>query len=38
MVGVLDLSHGFWVLLATLTLLRTSAADTRSALIEPYQG
>jgi hypothetical protein len=30
--GVLDLSHGFWVLLATLTLLRTSAADTRSAL------
>jgi uncharacterized membrane protein YccC len=30
--GVLDLSHGFWVLLATLTLLRTSAAATRSAL------
>ena len=30
--GVLDLSHGFWVLLATLTLMRTSAADTRSAL------
>jgi len=30
--GLLDLSHGFWVLLATLTLLRTSAADTRSAL------
>jgi uncharacterized membrane protein YccC len=30
--GVLDLSHGFWVLLATLTLLRTSAAETRSAL------
>ncbi len=30
--GVLDLSHGFWVLLATLTLLRTSAADTRSTL------
>ncbi|MDQ1658997.1 MAG: hypothetical protein QOD41_4080 [Cryptosporangiaceae bacterium] len=30
--GGLDLSHGFWVLLATLTLLRTSAAETRSAL------
>jgi uncharacterized membrane protein YccC len=30
--GLLDLSHGFWVLLATLTLLRTSAADTRSGL------
>ncbi len=30
--GLLDLSHGFWVLLATLTVLRTSAADTRSAL------
>ncbi|MCN0181197.1 FUSC family protein [Salinispora arenicola] len=26
--GALDLEHGFWVLLATLTLLRTSAADT----------
>ncbi|BCB91137.1 hypothetical protein Psuf_084500 [Phytohabitans suffuscus] len=30
--GVLDLSHGFWVLLATLTVLRTSAMDTRAAL------
>jgi uncharacterized membrane protein YccC len=30
--GVLDLSHGFWVLLTILTVLRTSAADTRSAL------
>jgi uncharacterized membrane protein YccC len=30
--GLLDLSHGFWVLLAILTLLRTTAADTRSAL------
>jgi uncharacterized membrane protein YccC len=30
--GVLDLSHGFWVLLATLAVLRTSAAHTRSAL------
>ncbi|MFG1840046.1 FUSC family protein [Micromonospora sp. NPDC049175] len=30
--GVLNLTHGFWVLLATLTVLRTSAADTRTAL------
>jgi hypothetical protein len=30
--GFLDLSHGFWVLLATLTVLRTSATATRSAL------
>ncbi|MFK4242700.1 FUSC family protein [Micromonospora chokoriensis] len=30
--GLLQLTHGFWVLLATLTVLRTSAADTRSAL------
>ena len=30
--GVFDLSHGFWVLLTVLTLLRTSAADTRSTL------
>lgn len=28
--GALDLRHGFWVLLAILTLLRTSAADTRA--------
>ncbi|WP_329103398.1 FUSC family protein [Micromonospora sp. NBC_01699] len=30
--GYLNLQHGFWVLLATLTLLRTSAADTRTTL------
>ncbi|MFK3984024.1 FUSC family protein [Micromonospora sp. NPDC050397] len=30
--GYLNLEHGFWVLLATLTLLRTSAADTRTTL------
>ncbi|WP_082377572.1 FUSC family protein [Micromonospora sp. NRRL B-16802] len=30
--GVLNLTHGFWVLLATLTVLRTSAVDTRVAL------
>jgi uncharacterized membrane protein YccC len=30
--GVLDLSHGFWVLLTILTLLRASATETRSLL------
>jgi uncharacterized membrane protein YccC len=30
--GVFDLSHGFWVLLTILTLLRTSAAETRMVL------
>lgn len=30
--GLLDLSHGFWVLLTILTVLRTSASETRSAL------
>ncbi len=30
--GGLELSHGFWVLLATLTVLRSRAADTRTAL------
>jgi uncharacterized membrane protein YccC len=30
--GVLDLSHGFWVLLTILTVLRTTAAETRSTL------
>jgi uncharacterized membrane protein YccC len=30
--GYLNLQHGFWVLLATLTLLRTSATDTRTTL------
>ncbi|HEY2192943.1 MAG TPA: FUSC family protein [Actinomycetospora sp.] len=30
--GELDVAHGFWVLLATLTLMRTSAASTRAAL------
>ncbi|WP_078661506.1 FUSC family protein [Streptomyces sp. NRRL B-24484] len=32
LVGGLDLTHGFWVLLATLTLMRTTAADTGMAL------
>ena len=30
--GELDVAHGFWVLLATLTLMRTSAASTRAAM------
>ncbi|MFY1688678.1 FUSC family protein [Plantactinospora sp. WMMB782] len=30
--GFLHLNHGFWVLLAVLTLMRTSAVDTRNAL------
>jgi Fusaric acid resistance protein-like len=30
--GVLDLSHGFWVLLTILTVLRASAAETRAVL------
>ncbi|MFF3601482.1 FUSC family protein [Kitasatospora indigofera] len=30
--GALDLAHGFWALLATLTLMRTCAADTRTTL------
>ena len=30
--GILDLSHGFWVLLTILTVLRASASETRSAL------
>ncbi|MEU2870448.1 FUSC family protein [Streptomyces olivoreticuli] len=37
-VGALDLPHGFWVLLATLSLLRTSASDTRGALLPAFLG
>jgi hypothetical protein len=36
--GVLDLSHGFWMLLATLTLMRTSVAMTRAAVIPAFLG
>jgi hypothetical protein len=36
--GLLDLSHGFWVLLATLTLMRTSVAATRAALVPAFAG
>ena len=36
--GVFDLSHGFWMLLATLTLMRTSVAMTRAAVVPAFLG
>ena len=36
--GSLDLSHGFWVLLATLSLMRTSAVAGRAALLRAFAG
>ncbi|MCE3551011.1 FUSC family protein [Pseudonocardia sp. RS11V-5] len=36
--GVLDLQHGFWVLLATLSLMRTSASADRSVLVRALAG
>ena len=36
--GELDLSHGFWMLLATLTLMRTSVATTRAAVAPAFLG
>ena len=36
--GELDLSHGFWMLLATLTLMRTSVATTRAAVVPAFLG
>lgn len=36
--GVLDLQHGFWVLLATLTLTRTTSLETRSAVRQALIG
>ncbi|MEU8569760.1 FUSC family protein [Streptomyces pathocidini] len=36
--GALDVGHGFWVLLATLSLMRTSAADTRTTLRPAFLG
>jgi uncharacterized membrane protein YccC len=36
--GSLDLSHGSWVLLATLTLMRTTASATRSAMWPAFLG
>jgi uncharacterized membrane protein YccC len=36
--GVFDLSHGFWVLLATLSLMRTCAVADRSVLVRAVAG
>ena len=36
--GELDLSHGFWMLLATLTLMRTSVGTTRAAVVPAFLG
>ncbi len=36
--GVLDLSHGFWVLLATLSLMRTSAVADRAVFVRGFLG
>ncbi|MEJ2862490.1 FUSC family protein [Actinomycetospora flava] len=36
--GALDLSHGLWVLLATLTLMRTSVLSTRATLVPAVVG
>ena len=36
--GELDLSHGFWMPLATLTLMRTSVATTRAAVVPAFLG
>ncbi|MBZ4323234.1 FUSC family protein [Streptomyces huiliensis] len=38
LVGALELPHGFWVLLTVLSLMRTSAADTRAALVPGVVG
>ncbi|MGR6319435.1 FUSC family protein [Micromonospora soli] len=36
--GTINLQHGFWVLLATLSLMRASAADTRTTLCPALVG
>lgn len=36
--GILDLQHGFWVLLATLTLTRTTSLETWSAVRQALLG
>jgi uncharacterized membrane protein YccC len=36
--GELDLAHGLWVLLATLTLMRTSVTTTRAGLLPAVAG
>ncbi|MCX4391623.1 FUSC family protein [Streptomyces sp. NBC_00053] len=37
-VGALDLSHGLWALLATITVMGTSASGTRTALWPAFGG
>ncbi len=37
-VGLFDLSHGFWVGFATLVVLKTSAAGTRSTAVQAAAG
>jgi len=37
-VGALDLQHGFWVVFATLTILRTTASTTRATAVEALGG
>ncbi|WP_432174604.1 FUSC family protein [Streptomyces sp. Tue6028] len=37
-VGGLDLAHGLWALLATITVMRTSATGTRTALWPAFGG
>ncbi|TCK27874.1 FUSC family protein [Pseudonocardia endophytica] len=36
--GLFDLSHGFWVLLATLSLMRTSTPADRPVLLRAFAG
>jgi uncharacterized membrane protein YccC len=36
--GLLALTHGFWVLLATLSLMRTSAVASRAVLLQAFTG
>ncbi|WP_432169855.1 FUSC family protein [Streptomyces sp. 1222.5] len=38
LVGELDLAHGLWALLATITVMRTSATGTRTALRPAFSG
>ncbi|HEX4539284.1 MAG TPA: FUSC family protein [Acidimicrobiales bacterium] len=37
-VGALDLQHGFWVVFATLTILKTTASTTRATAVQALAG
>jgi uncharacterized membrane protein YccC len=37
-VGALDLQHGFWVVFATLTILKTTASTTRATALQALAG